>query len=152
VAIDEAATKRGFSAARWPGRFEVRPGETPMVLDAAHSPQAALALRQALDDYFPDHKLVLVLGVSADKDLEGIIAPLRSRIEAVIATQSSHARAMPAAELQGCLAALGLMSEADPDAVRAVQRAQVAVGSGSLVLVAGSVFLVEEVREGIRDR
>lgn len=150
LALDEEDIRRGFAAARWPGRFEILQSEPTLVLDAAHSPHAARALRQALDDYFPDRPVSLVLGVSADKDLTGIVEPLRPRIAKWVATQSAHPRAMLAAELQRSLAALGLESEVQPDAAAALSETLDAADKGAVVLVAGSVFLVEQVREGIR--
>jgi dihydrofolate synthase/folylpolyglutamate synthase len=145
--LDDVAIRSGFAAARWPGRFEVLQTKPALVLDAAHSPHAARALRRALDDYFPETLVTLVLGVSADKDLLGIIHPLRQRIGQVIATQSAHPRAMPAAELQSRLAALDLAVEARPAPAAALRRAFEIIGKGGMVLVAGSVFLVEQVRE-----
>jgi len=150
LALDEEAIRRGFAAARWPGRFEILQNEPALVIDAAHSPHAARALRQALDDYFPGRPVILVLGVSGDKDLSGIVAPLRPRITKWVATQSAHPRAMLAEELQRSLAALGLAADAQPDAATALRGALGAADRGAMVLVAGSVFLVEQVREIIR--
>lgn len=145
--ISEDAIPQGFATARWPGRFEVLDGEPPLVLDAAHSPHAARALRAAVDEYFPGKQATLVFGVSADKDLAGIIEVLRPRIGKVIATQSAHPRAMPAAELAGKLAALGLAAEAEPDVALALLLAQRETAGDGLVLVCGSVFLVELIRK-----
>jgi dihydrofolate synthase/folylpolyglutamate synthase len=145
--VSDEAIRQGFAAARWPGRFEVIDGEPLLVLDAAHSPHAARALRATLDAFFPSKKFTLVLGVSADKDLSGIIDVLRSRIDKVIATQSAHPRAMPAAELAGKLDAFGLAAKAEPDAGRALLLAQRETAGDGLVLICGSVFLVELIRK-----
>lgn len=140
--ISADAMQRGFAAARWPGRFEVHQ-EPLVVLDAAHSPAAALALRTALDDYFPGRSLVMILGVSSDKDLAGIIEPLRARISHVIATQSTHPRAMPAGDLRERLAQIGIDAEAEADAAKASKKAMSLVKENEVILVCGSVFLVE---------
>ncbi|MEX2143428.1 MAG: folylpolyglutamate synthase/dihydrofolate synthase family protein [Anaerolineales bacterium] len=147
LAVDEDSIREGFAVARWPGRFEIIQSQPPLIFDAAHSPHAARALRTALDDYFPGSPFVLVLGVSADKDLSGIVEPLRARIRQVIATQSAHARAMPASDLQRRLAALGLEADVEPASAAALRRALATAGEDGLVLVAGSVFLVEDARE-----
>jgi len=144
--VSQKAIQSGFVAARWPGRFELLQEHPPLVLDAAHSPAAARALRQALDEYFPDVPVTLVLGVSADKDLEGLLAPLHPRIPSAIATQSTHPRAMPAAQLAERLAALGIPAAAQPDVAKALRAALAQSPKSGVVLVAGSVFLVEQVR------
>lgn len=143
--VSDAAMAAGFAAARWPGRFEVLRAEPPLVLDGAHTPAAARALRRALDQYFPEEPLVLVLGVSVDKDLASLLEPLAPRIRRVIATQSAHARAMPAAELAGRVAALGIAVQAEADPAAALAAAEATAGQAG-VLVAGSIFLVEQVR------
>lgn len=144
--LSAAAIQSGFAAARWPGRFELLQKNPPIVLDAAHSPAAARALRQALDEYFPDLPITLVLGVSADKDLEGLLAPLGERIAFAIATQSAHPRAMPAIQLAERLIALGVAAAAEPEAAKALQAAKAQSQKSGVILVAGSVFLVEQVR------
>jgi dihydrofolate synthase/folylpolyglutamate synthase len=145
--ISDEAIARGFAVARWPGRFEIVRNDPPVVLDAAHSPAAAKALRAALDEYFPGRPVIIVLGVSADKDLAGVIGPLRDRVVSAIATQSSHPRAMPAAELRAKLARIGTESEAVADAKVAIEGAIDMVRTDEVVLVCGSVFLVELAHE-----
>ncbi len=143
--IGDEAIARGFADARWPGRFEVLRAEPPVVIDAAHSPHAARALAAALDEFFPGRKVTLLLGVSADKDMSGILQPLAPFVDQIIATQSSHPRAMPAADLQHQLLALGRSAAADPDSVIALTKA-LDIAGDDVLLVCGSVFLVEQVR------
>ncbi len=145
--VSEDSIRRGFAEARWPGRFEVVQTDPPVILDAAHSPAAAQALRTALDEYFPERPIIMVLGVSADKHLAGIIEPLRPHIRRAIATQSTHPRAMPADTLCSRLAALGIQAEAEPDVSRAIARAMEFVKDYAILLVCGSVFLVEAISE-----
>jgi dihydrofolate synthase/folylpolyglutamate synthase len=147
IQISDVAIEQGFAAARWPGRFEVLQSDPAVVLDAAHSPAAALALRQALDEYFPRKRIVALLGVSGDKDLEGLLAPLSDRLDQITATQSGHARAMPAEELKEHLLNLGLPAQAEEDLKVALKNAILEADSTAVVLVFGSVFLVELARE-----
>ena len=149
--VSEEAIRRGFAASRWPGRFEVIQENPPVILDAAHSPAAAQALRAALDEYFPGRSVIMVLGVSVDKDLAGIIEPLRTRIDRVIATQSTHGRAMQANELRAKLIRIGIDAEAIVDARKAMKRVLAMAKPDEVVLVSGSVFLVEMVRHILID-
>lgn len=144
--VSAAAIQSGFAAARWPGRFEVLQNNPPLVLDVAHSPGAARALRIALDEYFPDRPVTLILGVSADKDLEGLLAPLRPRLQQVIATQSPHPRAMPVDELAERVASLDIPAISEADAAAALKTGFSQAKNSGVLLVAGSVFLVEWVR------
>jgi len=143
--VTDAAIQAGVAAARWPGRLQLIEGEPPILLDAAHTPAAARALAAALDDHFPDQRWLAVIGVSADKDLAGLLAPLQGRLEAVWASQSSHPRAMPADMLAQRLAAGGQPVTAQADLAQTIQAGmQAAEDQAAGLLVFGSVFLVEE--------
>lgn len=152
--VSDEAIQDGFAKARWPGRFELLPGEPPVLLDAAHSPGAAQALHQALQEYFPGQRFVLVLGVSADKDLQGLMAPLGGQLAGIVATQSRHPRAMPAGELAARLQEIGMPVQGSHPNAREAFGLALGLAEGwpgmpqpaPLVLVCGSVFLVEEIR------
>lgn len=144
VKVSLEAIRAGFEAANWPGRFEILQKDPPLILDAAHSAGAAAELRRSLDEFFLGQRVVLVLGVSADKNLDSLLAPLIPIVSNSFATQSPHARAMPAGDLAARMAKLGLPAMAMEDPLAAV-RAALATDNGQPVLVAGSVFLVEHV-------
>ncbi len=144
--VSGEAISAGFAAARWPGRLQLIEGQPPTLLDAAHTPAAARALAAALDDHFPDQRWLALVGVSADKHLDGLLAPLKGRLQAAWATQSSHSRAMPAAELAQRLRAAGLEARAAPRLAEALKAGRELAATEQLgLLVFGSVFLAEEV-------
>src|SRR5262249_9520420 len=94
LGIDAAARQQGIARVRWPGRLGgLLFGALPIVLDAAHNPQGAAALAASLGG----EPYVAVVGVSADKDVRGVVAPVLARASAVVATQAPSARAVPAA-------------------------------------------------------
>ncbi len=84
---------KGLSQVCWPGRFEVLPGSPTLVLDAAHNPAAAVALRETLEALFPGRELVLVLGILADKDREEVLRILGPIAKALVVTKPPQVRA-----------------------------------------------------------
>ncbi|MBI5379292.1 MAG: bifunctional folylpolyglutamate synthase/dihydrofolate synthase [Nitrospirae bacterium] len=103
VRVDGEAVRRGLAAARWEGRLEVL-GERPLLLlDGAHNPGAARALRQALVELVlpRTRRCHLLLGILGDKDVSGILAELLPLAGQVIVTAPDSPRAMP----PECLAA-----------------------------------------------
>jgi dihydrofolate synthase/folylpolyglutamate synthase len=158
--VPDAARRRGYAEAHWPGRLElVDVGGRDVLLDGAHNPAGAATLAQAIDDLRPfltgadtaqPPQLTLVTGVMADKDVDGLIAALaRSaaiRAARIIATQVGLARALPAETLAGRWRTLvpGARVEAVPDLAKALDRA-LGGGDGPIV-VAGSLYLVGEAR------
>lgn len=138
-----------------PGRFEIA-GD--LILDGAHNPHGARALARALRDR--GIAPVLVLAVSADKDVRAIAEALVPVASAVIATRYRDERAMePAAlaaivrEVERAYAAaaddrltdgpVARIVESAPDLAAAVARARQLSGP---ILIAGSLFLVGEAR------
>jgi len=147
LGADEAAVRRGLGAARWPGRFQVLPGSPPLILDGAHNPGGARALAESLRAYFPEQRIAFVLGMSTDKDLAGILAPLLPLAARVVFTASPNPRAADPAVLRdlalhlGGLPAEHVLTAADPAAAVARARA----GGDAPVCVAGSLYLVGKV-------
>lgn len=73
----------GMREAKWLGRFTVMSQNPVIILDGAHNPHAAQALRKSLELYFKNKKLYYVFGVFKDKDYKKIIeitAPLAEHI------------------------------------------------------------------------
>ena len=147
--IDEAAIRRGFAAARWPGRLQplLWHGH-PLLLDGAHNLPAASALRAELDAHPDRHGLMpaprhWVLGILANKQgpaiLEALLAPVdRAWIVPVAGhpcwSQAELAAACPALANQ-LQAAAGLEDGLD-------QAHHGEAGSPRPVLVAGSLYLI----------
>ena len=162
AATPDDARRRGYAAARWPGRLElVEAAGREVLLDGAHNPAGAAALAQALDDLRPHlaggselvpPPLTLVIGAMADKDVAGVVAALATsralRGARVIATQVGLLRALPAAELAATWGAAAAALGAHVEAISSVPAAlEAALGSGvGPVVVAGSLYLVGEVR------
>jgi dihydrofolate synthase/folylpolyglutamate synthase len=150
VRVSQEARRRGLAAAHWPGRLEEVAQDPRIWLDAAHNPQGAKALAAALRAERPT-RLVAIVGTSSDKDVGGVLAPIVSMADVVIATQSPSERAMSAAEL-GKLAARqtappGCVFMVEADLRRALGAAGAAAHrEGDLVVVYGSLFLVGAVR------
>lgn len=153
----------GFKAAVWPGRFEIlrRPGSAgapPVVVDSAHNRDSAARLRAALQDYFPGKPVVLIFGVSEDKDIPGMLAELLPVVSQVVTTKSFHPRALDPQELQTLVAAAGqALGRAVPvtvtDSVEAaLDQALGLAGAQALVLATGSIFVAAGIREVWRER
>lgn len=91
--ISTQAIKNGLLEAKIRGRLELI--KNRFLLDGAHNPASANVLRKALTDYFATRKLILILGILKDKDIEGIIKELLyqdKNISKVIITQLKTSR------------------------------------------------------------
>ncbi|HSS47699.1 MAG TPA: folylpolyglutamate synthase/dihydrofolate synthase family protein [Thermoanaerobaculia bacterium] len=147
--LDSKAIAAGAAACRWPGRLEpvALPGGRRVLLDAAHNPDGAEVLARFLERL--GHPIDLLFGVLADKDFGEMLPRLAAQARRVVLTRPASPRAKDPAELVLLLGGReGVLVEPDP--AQALDRA---LSLGGEVLVAcGSIFLVGEVRKGLRER
>jgi len=152
VSVPDAAIRAGLARVRWPGRFEVMQLHPPVVIDSAHNRDAALRLREALDTYFPGRHAILVFCALEDKDIAGMLAELRPRVQRVVATRADHPRAPSAEWIAEQVRLAGLGVEIRTPAAAALDRALELAGKQAVVLVAGSVAFAGEMRTAWRRR
>ncbi|MDX1435546.1 MAG: folylpolyglutamate synthase/dihydrofolate synthase family protein [Anaerolineales bacterium] len=145
--VSDAHIREGFAAVAWPGRFEVLSRRPPLIVDSAHNRYSALKLRQALDDYFPGLPVILIFGASTDKDIRGMFSELLPRVRQVIATKSTHPRAVEPHELVELAHQYGKPATATETIEQALDLALERAENESVILAAGSVFLAAGVRQ-----
>ncbi len=148
--ISPEAIQRGFEHVSWPCRMEVLRQSPLVVADGAHNPDSAARLRNTLHSYFTFQDVVLLVGVSRDKNIEGIVEELAQLSPKVIATRSRHPRAASTTEVAHAFASLGISSLEVEPTDRALAAALVIAGEDDLVLATGSLFLAAEIREAIK--
>jgi dihydrofolate synthase/folylpolyglutamate synthase len=87
-----------------------------------------------------------VLSVLGDKDARAMMAVLAPHLDAAVATGSHHARAIGPDELARAAVEAGIEATAEPDPSRALARARGLAGEGGVVIVAGSLYLLVDIR------
>ncbi|HSJ34942.1 MAG TPA: folylpolyglutamate synthase/dihydrofolate synthase family protein [Acidimicrobiia bacterium] len=146
--LDPEAVAEATGVFDTPGRMEPVAGEPFVLLDGAHNEGGFATLEDALDEEFPTTRWVLVLGVMGDKDLEGMIARIASRVDAVITTTVPEERALPAAQIAARVAPLVTVPvEPIGNPETALEVARQRAGADGSVLVTGSLYLVGVVRQ-----
>jgi dihydrofolate synthase / folylpolyglutamate synthase len=154
AALLDSATR---AAARLPGRMErfdleVGPRRLPVVMDGAHVPFNIGAVLRDLA-LAPDlsGSCVAIVALAADKDAKGFVAELAGRASTVLFTDlPGSSRGRPPVELQALAESLGLTSEVEPDAKRALKRGlELAARANAWLLVTGSLYLVGALRGAV---
>jgi dihydrofolate synthase / folylpolyglutamate synthase len=142
---------RGIRETNWPGRFQIVPaaGDNPeFVLDVAHNPAGAWALRSTLSAAYPElgdrRHITMVFGVMRDKALQEITEILFPLAQHVIVTHANNPRSASPEEIRQAaarVAAAGDIEEAE-DVPLALDRARKIAGPDGLVVVTGSIYIV----------
>jgi dihydrofolate synthase/folylpolyglutamate synthase len=140
-AVANEALGDGLRTVSWAGRLQqVQRGKQTLLLDGAHNPAGARALRDAVEKDFPNRSRTLILGVMQDKDCAGIcntLAPLANR---VIACAVSSERSADPEQLAGyCRLA---NRPAEVLVVNSLERALDEARNDPFVIVTGSLHFI----------
>jgi dihydrofolate synthase/folylpolyglutamate synthase len=138
----------GIRQTRWPGRFQVlsaKSGWPEIVLDVAHNPAGAWALRSALSERYDNRPLIFVFGAMRDKAISEMTEILFPLAHKVIATRPENPRSASPEEIRQAGSRTGSEIEAVAEVAVALERARGASGPGTVIVVTGSIYLVGEV-------
>jgi len=119
-------------------------GWPEIVLDVAHNPAGAWALRSALSERYAERPLIFVFGAMRDKaisEMAEILFPVARR---VLATQPGNPRSASPEEIREAGGRTGAEIELAPGVAFALERARDVAGTDAVVVVTGSIYLVGE--------
>jgi dihydrofolate synthase/folylpolyglutamate synthase len=145
--VTPQAIAEGIRLTRWPGRLErVSSGGLEWILDVAHNPAGAWALRAGLRRLVGDRSLkVLVFGCLRDKPINEMAQILFPLFEQVIVAPIRSSRAAGFGELMAAAQSTGAKAVGAESVSHALKMAE-ELATGSPVVVSGSVYLVGEAR------
>ena len=149
IPVSQKAVRKGIAKAEWPGRMEVIKRKPLVVVDGAQNVASARALIMAVERHFNYKKLILVLGISSDKDINGICKVLTKKADYNIVTRADNPRAASPAHIAEYISNRPVrvyMNSKD-----ALKKAYSIAGRDDLILIAGSLYLVGEIKRNIRE-
>jgi len=145
--ITAASIERGIRETRWPGRFQVIParaGAPEIVMDVAHNPAGAWALRSALSAQYEDRPLIFVFGAMRDKAISEMAEILFPLAEQVIAVQAENPRSASPEEIREAAKRSSTEIETAENVASALDRARALSKLGTVVVITGSIYVVGE--------
>jgi dihydrofolate synthase / folylpolyglutamate synthase len=144
--ITPKTIESGIRNTRWPGRFQIIPprhGWPEIVIDVAHNPAGAWALRSALSERYEERSLIFVFGALRDKAIAEMTEILFPIAERVVAASPNNPRAATAEEIRSAAVRTGAEIEVAESVPQALDRArQIGQDQGSVIVVTGSIYLV----------
>jgi len=148
-AISEEAIIQGLGSVSWEGRLETLMTHPLMVCDGAHNPEAAIRLAHHLEAMIgdvPGRKLILIVAMMQDKNIDACLSALLPLASIVICTQIDHARSATVQMLQHKINQEGLCVHGAATPSEAVALATRLADPQDLICVTGSLFLVGAVK------
>lgn len=144
--VTPAAIAQGLQDVRLTGRFQLIPGDVPVLLDVGHNPQAVQTLLAHLQTHFAGVRIHAVFAMMKDKDIPGVLATLQHRIDEWYCAPLKNPRAATDAQLSEFFQqqAITRVHQGYADFLAAFKDAQRHAKPGELILIFGSFFLVSE--------
>jgi dihydrofolate synthase/folylpolyglutamate synthase len=139
--------QEGLGKTRWPGRLEWFSEHPPVLLDGAHNNAGIVSLRKALQEEYTYKRLIIVLGIMADKDLRGMLHKLAPLADHIILTRPRYERAAEPESLREVAGEFAKRTELIRSVRQALKRAMTLATSEDLVVVTGSLYFIGEVKE-----
>ena len=141
--------EHGIRDTHWPGRFQVLPPspatyQREIVLDVAHNPAGAWALRSTLSETFPDCEFTIVFGAMGDKAIQEMADILFPIAQHVVVTNIANPRAATTEQLLQAGSRTGTAMVAEESVAAALARAGDVTTADGVIVVTGSIFLVGE--------
>lgn len=149
--LPDTAVYEGMRETCWRGRFTVVSREPVVILDGAHNPQAARALKNSLEQYFSGKKLYYVFGVFRDKDYKKIIELTAPAAEHIITVETpDNPRALPAEELREEVKRLNPAVESADSVESAVEKSLKLMNPEDVLVIFGSLSFLSLADKAIK--
>jgi dihydrofolate synthase/folylpolyglutamate synthase len=142
--------KTGLSHCKLAGRMQIIAAKPHLLLDVAHNPQSARVLADYLKKYHSDKKLCAVFSIMSDKDIAGVLLPLKGLVEKWYIAPISSSRGATTAEIEQNILENGVgESIIYPSIELALSAAQEESNKNDLIVCFGSFYVVEGCLEAL---
>jgi dihydrofolate synthase/folylpolyglutamate synthase len=142
--IKSKAVRDGLKDVNWPGRLEIFRKNPLTLLDVAHNPAGTKTLVNALEEFFPERKIIFIFGVMADKDYPSMLNEISRKAKFILLTKPDYKRAADPELLEKVLIDLGTPYEVLPQVKQAYIFALKNATRDDVICITGSHFTVGE--------
>lgn len=145
LGISENIIRRGLEKTIWLGRMEVLRKKPLILIDGAHNVEGAIALLKGLKQFFPGKRVLLVLGMLRDKDVDSVANILGSYADRVVTVSPVSTRAMDPLELKGIVERYNRNVACAASIREAVEKYMIS-SEDEIMVFSGSLYMIGEVR------
>lgn len=149
--ISDENIKDGLFKAKWAGRFEVINKEPLFIIDGAHNLSGAIALKESIHKYCENKKIIMILGILKDKDVQSIIAQIVPLADMVYLVDGYNDREMSTNELYD-ITKMYCNNSVKCDKIEiAVNNAFMKAEKSGIIIATGSLYMIGHIKELVYD-
>lgn len=149
VEITDEKIKEALKNTKWPGRLEVMKRNPTFLIDGAHNVQGARQLVKALD-LFEYDRLILGIGILEDKDSSHMVELLAPKADQIIVTEVNMPRKLDGEKLAKEIGKHNENIIIEKNVEKAVRKSLELAGEKDMIIFAGSLYLIGEIRTLIK--
>ncbi len=147
------ALREGMVQALWPGRFQILKTKPIFLVDGAHNEAGAIRLKESLEFYFTNKRIIYIMGMFKDKECDKVIAHTHSLAEHIITVAvKGNARALPALELAAAAARVHPKVTAADSIEEAVELAYLLADKDTVIAAFGSLAYLGDCIRAVEER
>jgi dihydrofolate synthase/folylpolyglutamate synthase len=148
--VNESALRKGLKAVRWPGRFEIVRDHPTIVLDGAHNGEGVRTLIEELESFREQRKVRLLFASMEDKDWRLMLESLSEVVDEIVLTRVNMERCADPFHLASQLSGK-IPYRAIGNAPSALEYILDRAESDDIILIAGSLYLIGEIRPLVQE-
>ncbi|MFH1837189.1 MAG: folylpolyglutamate synthase/dihydrofolate synthase family protein [Candidatus Omnitrophota bacterium] len=144
IELDLDKIKMGIKKAFLPGRMEIIAKDPLLIIDGAHNKSSASRLKYSVEENLKYDRLILLLGISKDKDIRSICSELVPLSDEVVLTRAASQRSADPGMIRGYIKGKTVCMTSNVK--EGLGAALSLAGERDLILATGSFYLIGEVR------
>jgi len=148
--VTELALREGLKTVRWPGRFEILRDHPAIVLDGAHNGEGVRALIEELESFRAQRKVRLFFASMEDKDWRLMLENFSEVVDEIVLTRVNMERCADPFHLAAQLGGK-IPCRAVGNAPAALEYVLEHADSDDIILIAGSLYLIGEIRPLVQE-
>lgn len=147
--IPKQAVSDGFARVQWPGRFELLRRKPVFIADGAHNPHGIKGTADSIAHHFPGRKILLIMGIMADKDVDAMLDLLLPLVKEAYAVRPDNPRAMDPTLLADKIRSRGIPAQAYAHVEDGVRAAYARASEDDILCAVGSFYMYGEVADAV---
>ena len=150
VHLNKEFIYEGLKSAVWPGRLEIIHKDPVLMIDGAHNTHGAGSLKEAIKGLLNGKRIIGVIGMLEDKDVDGVLKEIAPYIDYAIATEPNSPRKLSYLDMHDKLKKYVREVEPIESITQSIHAALSIAEKQDVIIAFGSLYMIGEIRSIFR--